>query len=48
MADALAVALCVGGEEVRVRIEALPNYEGLVVDHDGTTRLTSGFPLVSG
>jgi FAD:protein FMN transferase len=46
LADALATALCVGGNEVLVRVEALPGYEALVVGHDGASRTTTRCPLV--
>jgi len=44
MADALATALAVGGQDVLERIDALDGFEALVIGHDGARRSTSGFP----
>ncbi len=45
VADGLATALCVGGAEVLEMIAATRDYSALVVEQDGTARMTSGFPL---
>ena len=45
IADALATALCVGGEPVLEVIAARPDYAALVVEPDGAVRATSGFPF---
>jgi thiamine biosynthesis lipoprotein len=47
LADALATALAVGGEEVLPRVEALTGYEGLIIDGAGEMRATSSFPLAT-
>ena len=46
MVDALATALAVGGQEVLDRVEALDDFEALVVTDEGDRRWTTGFPLV--
>jgi thiamine biosynthesis lipoprotein len=46
LADALATALCVGGDEVLSRIESLADYEALAIGFDGRRSMTSQFPLV--
>ena len=45
LADALATALCVGGDEVLTLLEALAGYEGLVIGFDGTWSRTAAFPF---
>ena len=44
-ADALATALCSGGEAAIGAIDDLDGYEGLVIGHDGSMHATSGFPI---
>ncbi len=46
IADALATALCVGGDEVLEIVAGSGDYSAFVVDRDLTARVTSGFPLV--
>ncbi len=43
LADALATALAVGGDEVLARIERLEGYEALTIDFDGVRGWTTGF-----
>jgi thiamine biosynthesis lipoprotein len=45
IADALATALCVGGDAVTPLFEALDGYEWLTVGHDGSRRVSDAFPL---
>ena len=45
LADALATALAVAGEDALSLIEVLDGYEALVVSFDGTVRWTEAFPL---
>ena len=45
LADALATALAVGGDEVLARIEGLEGYEALTFGADGTRGGTTGFPF---
>jgi len=47
VADALATALCVGGDEVLARVERLAGYEALSIGHDGVRRWTSGFAFAA-
>lgn len=47
LADALATALCVGGDDVLTRLEALACYEGLAIGFDGTWSHTAAFPFAS-
>ncbi len=46
LADAFATALCVGGADVLERLERVPHYEALVINFDGSRRMTRRFPLV--
>lgn len=48
LADALATALCVGGDEVLDRIERLDDYEALTIGFDGAITTTSRFRVLSG
>ena len=45
LADALATALAVAGEEGLAFVEATPAYEGLVIGYDGSWHATPGFPF---
>jgi thiamine biosynthesis lipoprotein len=45
LADALATALCVGGDEVLSLVEGLEGYEGFIIGHDGGRRATRHFPF---
>jgi thiamine biosynthesis lipoprotein len=47
LADALATALAVGGDAVYDVVEALKEYDALIIKRDRTWRMTSGFPVVS-
>ena len=47
MADALATALGVGGDEMLARISELDGYEGLTIGFDGSMQRTGSFPLAS-
>ncbi len=47
LADALATALVVAGEEGLVWFDALDGYQAFVVLFDGTRRWTDGFPFTS-
>jgi thiamine biosynthesis lipoprotein len=47
LADALATALAVGGDEVLARIEVLEGYEALEIGFDGVSRWTTGFRLAA-
>jgi thiamine biosynthesis lipoprotein ApbE len=44
--DALATALVIGGRDVLGAIVELQGYEGLVIEPDGSMRMTPAFPLV--
>ena len=45
LADALATALAVAGAQALPLIEALDDYEALIIGYDGTAAMTSGFPV---
>lgn len=45
MADALATALVIAGAQALPIIDELSDYEGFVIDDDGTFRMTPGFPV---
>jgi len=45
VADALATALAVAGAQALPLIEALDHFEALVIDYDGTSTMTSRFPI---
>ncbi len=45
LADALATALAVAGEQALHLIEAIDEYEALVIDRDGIFHTTVGFPM---
>jgi thiamine biosynthesis lipoprotein len=45
LADALATALAVAGDQALNLVEVLDGYEALVIGYDGTTSMTSGFPV---
>jgi len=45
LADALATALAVAGEQALPLLEALEDYEALIIGYDGTAVMTSGFPV---
>jgi len=47
LADALATAVAVAGETGLRLVEALDDYEALIIGFDGTIRWTEHFPLVS-
>ena len=47
LADALATAVAVAGEEGLRLVEALDDYEALIIGFDGTIRRTEHFPLAS-
>jgi thiamine biosynthesis lipoprotein len=47
LADALATALAVSGEEGLALVDPLDGYEALVVSPDGTFRWTGNFPFAS-
>ena len=47
LADALATALAVAGEEGLALIDALDGYEALVINHDGSKRRTQRFPVAA-
>jgi thiamine biosynthesis lipoprotein len=47
LADALATALAVAGEEGLSFIEALAGYEAFIIGHDGRRQRTSHFPIAS-
>ena len=47
LADALATALAVGGEEVFAAIDSLEDYEALVIGANGERTSTRRFPLVT-
>ena len=46
IADGLATALCVGGDQVLDRIARIPGYEGYLVRTDGSEAWTEGMPFV--
>jgi FAD:protein FMN transferase len=46
LADALATALAVAGRELLPLIEAIPDYEGLMIGYDRDAAMTAGFPIV--
>ncbi|HEY3809935.1 MAG TPA: FAD:protein FMN transferase [Acidimicrobiales bacterium] len=48
LADALATALAVGGDEALRAIDAAAGYEGWVIRPDGSTGATAGWRLASG
>ena len=43
VADAFATALCVAGREALPLIEALRDFDALIIDFDGDFEMTSGF-----
>jgi thiamine biosynthesis lipoprotein len=45
LADALATALAVAGEEGLEFIDQIDGYEGLAIGHDGSWKWTRGFPF---
>jgi FAD:protein FMN transferase len=45
LADALATALCVGGDDVRGIIEGLEGYEAFTIGHEGERQATRHFPF---
>lgn len=45
LADALATALAVGGEDVLERISRLTGYEAFTIGHDGARNWTANFPF---
>jgi thiamine biosynthesis lipoprotein len=45
LADALATALAVAGEPGLAFLDRIDGYEGLIINHDGSRRQTSRFPL---
>jgi thiamine biosynthesis lipoprotein ApbE len=45
MADALATALAVGGDEALAAVGRLPGYAGYLIRPDGTETRTSGLRL---
>jgi thiamine biosynthesis lipoprotein len=47
LADALATAVAVAGEEALALVEELDGYEALTIALDGTSRWTSNFPFAS-
>ncbi len=47
LADALATAVAAAGEAGLDWFDDLDGYEALIVRHDGSLRLTSGFPLAT-
>jgi thiamine biosynthesis lipoprotein len=44
LADALATALAVAGDQALAHIEVLDGYEALVIGYDGASAMTSAFP----
>jgi thiamine biosynthesis lipoprotein len=48
LADALATALAVGGQDMLARLDSIDGFEALVIGHDGTRRWTCGFPWAEG
>jgi thiamine biosynthesis lipoprotein len=47
LADALATALVVGGEEVLALIEGVYDYEAMVIGHEGAMKWTTEFPFAT-
>jgi len=47
LADSLATALAVAGEAGLTIVEALEDYEALIIDREGTFRWTEQFPIVT-
>ncbi len=47
IADGLATALCVGGDDVLDRLAQIPGYEGYLVRADGTEAWSEGMPFAS-
>ncbi len=45
IADGLATALCVGGDDVLERLAEIPGYEGYLIRTDGTEAWTQGMPF---
>ncbi len=45
LADALATALAVAGTQALSLMEGLQDYEALIIGYDGTSAMTSGFPV---
>jgi thiamine biosynthesis lipoprotein len=48
LADALATALAVAGQEGLGFIEPIDGYEGFIIGHDGSWKSTTHFPFASG
>jgi thiamine biosynthesis lipoprotein ApbE len=48
LADALATALAVAGEEALQLVESLEGYEAMVIGFDATRKSTTRFPLCAG
>jgi FAD:protein FMN transferase len=48
LADALATALAVGGDQVLAAVAAVPGYAALLIRPDGSQAATPGFALVTG
>ena len=46
LADAIATALAVAGVQALALIEAIVDFEALIIDYDGTFHTTTGFPAV--
>jgi thiamine biosynthesis lipoprotein len=46
LADALATALVIAGEEGLEMVRELTNYEGLIINDDGRFHMTPDFPLI--
>jgi len=46
VADAVATALAVAGVQALPLVEALDDFEALIIDYDGTFHTTTGFPVV--
>jgi len=47
LADAIATALAIAGDELLPAVENLDEYEAFIVSHEGQRVWTSGFPLVA-
>jgi thiamine biosynthesis lipoprotein ApbE len=45
VADALATAVAVAGEEGLAMVEAIDGYDAMIVKLDGVVRWTAGFPI---
>ena len=45
LADALATAVAVAGEEGLAVVEAIDGYDAMIVTPDGAVRATAGFPI---